>query len=551
MTGVILAAISVAYVAAFGVNVPFWDEWELGKYYERFYRGQLPLIELLSAKHNEHLVGVAFSVMLFHHLATGFDVKAILYFGLALQIASAALLVHVYRNSLEGERPGAWSEVPIMLLFLSLAPYTNILWGFQTAWYLVTLLLVVTLYLLQRATNSAKPLPLVAMAAIAALAASFCSVQGLIVWLAGAVYLALARNESIREAVRDRKLQLWGALTIVGLAGYALVWLATPGVGPTSGGAILKALADPVALIKFLLLVIATVAGNLPSHWALVIGVLIVLATVGALATGIRSGKRQIALPVALITFGMAFVLLVAVGRLPLGVAAAKESRYSAYVLIALVGVYMLLRLKRADSARDVPAAMRIARGAFAVVVAFSTVGAAYFALVHGHAWRTERGIGALVLLNVPNESAFRIERTLYVNATLVAAQVDFLNSTAQATFAEPAGAVPSSARVYSKPPPAYQRVIDNNPADREALLRLWQSYVVATDVRNAFPVSSAAFPAKLVRWASGAARDGGHYLSPQLEEFASQYERLRKSLEAEGHSKSAVPALEARLASS
>ncbi len=520
------------YISSFGVNVPFWDEWELGKFYERFYRGQLPMFELLTAKHNEHLIGIAFAVMLFHHLLTGFDVKAILYFNMALQVVSLALLLRMSRTSLPTDSRLWWHGLALTLLLLSFAPYTNILWGFQTAWYLVTVLLMLTLYCLVRSTSSTRPASLIFLAAIFALLASFCSVQGLAVWVAGVVFLVTAREGRLISVPTDWRVRLWAACAVVGVGLYSLASSLTPTAGPTSRSAILAALADPLALAKFVLLALGTVGGDLPVRWSYATGLLVVLVAVMALAFALRSGDRaRSALPVALIAFGATCILMIAAGRLPLGVGAARESRYSTYVLLLLAGTYLIFARGGVGAVARVPAVI-LARNVLVGLIGGSFVLAAYFALVHGHAWRTERGIGALVLLNYATEPSFRIERTLYGNAPFVVAQANFLQSTAQSAFSEGLSAVPSSACIFARPPAGYQEIIDNYPTERDALLRLWDAYVVGPDVRNAFPVGSNMFSFNIIRWASGAARDGGHYLSPALKDFAPHYERLYKTLE-------------------
>jgi hypothetical protein len=136
--------------------------------------------------------------MLMHHLASSFDVKAILFASLVLQGCALLVLLKLSRPLVGPQAPTTWYLV-LTAVMLSFAPYTNILWGFQTAWYLVTLLLMLSLLSLERAAGE-NDLRWLFVGAVAAVLASFCSAQGLAVWIAGAAYLAV-RSGGLRRSL--------------------------------------------------------------------------------------------------------------------------------------------------------------------------------------------------------------------------------------------------------------------------------------------------------------------------------------------------------------
>ena len=67
----------------------------------------------------------------------------------ALMLVGSAVLVVVAHRRRSRLTPMLW-YLPVMLLLFSFVQYQNTLWGFQMAWYLVTLSLVGALYLLDR-----------------------------------------------------------------------------------------------------------------------------------------------------------------------------------------------------------------------------------------------------------------------------------------------------------------------------------------------------------------------------------------------------------------
>jgi hypothetical protein len=529
---VLLVAGWLAYIRAFGVNFPFWDEWELGKFYERFYRGQLSLVELLAAKHNEHLIGVGFAVMLLHHLATGFDTKALLYTDFALHLFAFALLLYGARHLLPrgGQR---FAHVAIASLFaLSFAPYTNILWSFQTPWFLIGALLMMTVVALGRVLENDR-LAWVLVAAGTATLASFCSVQGLAVWVAGTVYLLAGAGRPLRQTLRWRPFRVWMVCAVVGLVLYAAISRLNPSSGPSSLSASLTMLAQPWDLLRFVLLMLGNVAGYLRPRAAMFAGLVVALLLCAIAYTALRDQEpRRRAMPLALIAFAATFVAMVTAGRAPLGLEAARESRYSMYVLPILAVGYMVMARGELGGVARVPFVLW-SRAAFATVAVLAFVSSAHHALVHGHAWRTERGLGAIVLLDYDLRPATTLERLVYGNAEMVERQAGFLRATAQSTFRDGPAAVPAAVRVYLQPPASFVQLGREHPERQPALAALWQAYLGGPDVRSAIPPVAPDFPAKLVKWASGAARDGGHYLSPILKPYADDYARLSATLDA------------------
>jgi len=171
-----------------------------------------------------------------------------------------------------------------------------------------------------------------------------------------------------------------------------------------------------------------------------------------------------------------------------------------------------------------------VLRLVLAVLVVVPFISAAIIGVESGRKWRADRGVGALILLDAESQPRFKIERTLCWNADIVLQQAPLLRASSLSTFAGGMSAIPRQAMVYAAPPPVFRELLERRPADRAALQRLWDVYVVGSDLRRAFTVGSPSMATDLIRWAAEAAR-GQHYLSPQLAEFAVEYEGLRDEL--------------------
>ena len=521
------------YVHNFGVNVPFWDDWTLGAYVLRLSAGDLRLTDLLIAKNNEHLVGVPFTLMSLFYLATGYNTKLTPYLSAVLQCASFTVLLGIVWRSLQLLQTNKWHGLVLALLFFSLAPTQNILWSFQLPWNLITLFFFGSLWFLSRALERQRGngfRPVVAAAAFATLA-SFSSAQGLVVWLAGTIFLLVSMSDCPKQALCDRRLLLWLSCALSCAALYAWIFFLTPTPHLASPETFRSVIGSPVAISRFTLGILSTAWGGHLGAKAPVAGAIIAIGLLVALvlARGSLRGER-LALPLSLVTYGAACTLLVAGARLPFGDAAAVESRYATNVLITVAGSYLFV-IQVAEKTRHVKTA--VAGECFMVILIAATfITSALRAIEVGRNWRLERGLGAMILLNFENEPRFKIERTLCWTADIVLKQVPVLKAHALSTFREGKSAIPQESAVYAEPPSILQELIESRPEDVQALHRLWDVYVVAWDLRGLFPIESPTLAHDLIRWAAASAQ-GGHFLATHLAEYADNYGRISADLDA------------------
>lgn len=192
-------------VAAFGVDVPYWDEWELVPYLDLLSQGRLSLA-LLWAQHSEHRLLFPRAAMLALARWSGWDVRWEMALGLGLALSSYAIFLRLLDRS--AARAGVllpvWLPGLASLLVFSLRQWENWIWGWQLQIHMNVLAVVAGVSL---ATGEARrrTLRLVAAGALG-LVAQYSFACGMAYWPIVAVALAAERRET---TARLKTLALW------------------------------------------------------------------------------------------------------------------------------------------------------------------------------------------------------------------------------------------------------------------------------------------------------------------------------------------------------
>src|SRR3954469_19358591 len=79
-------------VIRYGVNVPFWDQWELVPVFEKYHQGTLTLLDL-AALHNEHRVLFPRMIDLSLAVLTKWNIRAELLVSFGIMLAAGVLLL--------------------------------------------------------------------------------------------------------------------------------------------------------------------------------------------------------------------------------------------------------------------------------------------------------------------------------------------------------------------------------------------------------------------------------------------------------------------------
>ena len=372
----VAATAYAAYVYAFSVNVPYQDEWAMVILYQLTVRGQLTL-NALWTQHNENRMLFPNLLMLgldhLDHLNTRVEIFA----SCALLLVTVALLGLLYRRTTGANL--LWF-VPGAFVIFSWLQYAVALQGFAIALYMILFCLVLSLVSLTLAERH----PWFLVVAIgAATVASYSSTQGLAVWAAGLIYI-LARRRHLFHLVP------WLASTCGVSAIYwiGFIWVDT-------GGGVRWAIAHPAFSLHYYYLL---VGGTVPVSRLLHLGttqqevVGFAVLALGLIAFGWwmwrPASGEWLALPLALIGFGVLIDFLITIGRAHLGLVLATSSRYTLFNLWLLAGVW--LAWAAIASRSHLPPARGVAL-VLALFLLFQIVASYHSGLIEGRITRVQR----------------------------------------------------------------------------------------------------------------------------------------------------------------
>lgn len=346
----LLAACAPAWlILRYGVDVPYWDQWDVAPFFEKLARGSLTAADLF-AQQNEYRQ--FFPNLLFVALGrlTGWNVRAEM-FACLLLACVAALCV---RSLAARTSPDASGGGPLFLLasLLVFSPlqYENWLFGVQVVYFVPGACLTAGLVAAYSERLGARAC--VAVCAGLAAVATFSSANGVVCWLVLPPAILAARPEA-RAAAR-RWLPLWGACLAACLAIY-LYGYSRPAAHPAPS----EAAARPLDAVVYLLALLGGpfALGPRPLVVAVSVGACAVAAYAFACAYLLRHRHdealvRRAGAWAALGAYTLVTAAMVTAGRLGFGVAQSLSSRYTTFTLYLLVALVYLLPRVAAHAAR-------------------------------------------------------------------------------------------------------------------------------------------------------------------------------------------------------
>jgi hypothetical protein len=309
----------------YSVNVVYADQFSDVALLDHWYRGTLSLSDLW-ASHGDHRILfpnlIVIALAQFTHLNVVFEE----YLSGAMLVAATALLISTHRR--RAPSTPLISYTPLTLVLFSFVQYQNTLWGFQMAWYLITLALALALFLLDRPALTGW----VFVGAVAAtVVGSFSSLQGLLIWPVGLLVLCVHRRPR-------RFLLIWIACALITAALYFHQ------LNPSEYSNQTYVFTHPVEAFKFFLFLIGSVLGVELTHspWPVILfGAIVMMIAIVLMARYRWRGEQGSGLVgVALICYGVLFAATVTQGRAWFALWA--PSRYSTCGLLILGGCYLV-----------------------------------------------------------------------------------------------------------------------------------------------------------------------------------------------------------------
>jgi hypothetical protein len=263
-----IPALYLLFVAHYSINMPYEDDWNVVPLIYAALHGRLAL-GALWAQHGPNRIFFPFLILVELGVLTHDDTRVVIVLSAAIFVATFFVFLLVFRSY--QRRP----LTPLVVLVLgavwfSIEDWHNALWAFQgLAWYLILFCLMVMVYLLQIPQRRKLAL---ALAVVAAVVASFSSLQGPALWPVGLVCLAWTLPPKPRLWARSEKFEVlvWlGAATgtaVIFLRGYTLEALGCTVGGHLQftgcGSPVSSALHHPVSTAEFLLVDIGEVIPN-------------------------------------------------------------------------------------------------------------------------------------------------------------------------------------------------------------------------------------------------------------------------------------------------
>lgn len=322
-------ALVVLLVLRHGVNVPFWDQWELVGPLARFQDGTLGWSEIFQ-QHNEHRMAAPKIVMLSLASLTGWNVVAEMLASILMAVSSLGLLMALSLPILRPAGPMVrlWATFTISAMLFSQAQWQNWLWGWQVQWFLGALAAVSSIALATWSLENVRPWAYIAGAAIAALVCQFSIASGVVVWICGALVFAFHPG-------RRLILPIWL------LAATAASTLFLTGYGRAPGHpSLLSTVEHPLSFLVFLG---NYLSGPLGRHAAIGIAVAAGFVILAVLAASRHRREPEVILPwIALGVFAGANAVLTGIGRVGMGAGRGLSSHYVTIALLMSVSLVPL-----------------------------------------------------------------------------------------------------------------------------------------------------------------------------------------------------------------
>jgi hypothetical protein len=338
-------ALAFLYVRAFGVSVVFSDAWSMVPLFGKWSSSTLQLSDLFR-QHNEHRMFFPAGIELLLGNVTNYDNVDEMYLIQVCLLVTLVILFLAFRDSI---RSSLWLFlfVPVSFLVFSFRQYENMLFGYQINFAFAQMFGVLTLFLLHvLGRRGFEKLTFVAALGSATIA-SFSVVQGLLVWLAGLLQLFVGTLERPKKKVF---VALWG---LVGLSEWVAYFVHyTP---PKNGPPLLYTLEHPLAGTEYLLRLLGS-SLFWDQNLTLVGGSLLACLALVSLLLIYRDRKLgENRFWVSLLFWSFLILGTIMVGRSGSGSGNALVSRYTAFSILAVISVYVMLlkmTLERRSSIR-------------------------------------------------------------------------------------------------------------------------------------------------------------------------------------------------------
>lgn len=366
-------------IVHYGVNTPFWDQWEMVPLFQKVDNHQLGFHDVWQ-QHNEHRIVFPLVVSLANAYLTRWHTGIEVLIGFCFAVLTAMGMYYLFRRSLHALGTGLVMAFLGSAWFFSPVQWENWTWGWQVEWFMCIAGVVATLYALFRlldTQDTKKRLLWLSVALVLAIYTTYCLAGGMIVWVVG-LGLLLTRW-------RDKKtVGIWAGVGLVNILIYYHNLAPTPA---PNGATQTFFLHHPGEFIEFFLAfiggVIGAKAGDMQAP--VVVGALLVsaLPIVLYLVWKRRQHYMRYLPALSLMVYGLLCGLSTAVGRLGYGVGFSLSSRYTAFSHLYIIGLTAIICILIEDTPRLRSEFKRVTLAGL-VLISLPLLASSYVVGVHG-----------------------------------------------------------------------------------------------------------------------------------------------------------------------
>jgi hypothetical protein len=322
MISAIPALATALFIAFFGTNVPFWDEWDLAELLEKLAHHAATLADFVQPQ-SEHRFVIPKLILAPLALHTHWNVTAELWLSFAVAVAGYIGLLILMRGA-DGGRIFVTA-----LAYFSLAACENWLWGWQFSWFLANTFFI---WAVVAADSIRNRFLQVAAAVVFCVLSTFSAAYGIASWLALAPFLWLPVKEDETTVRRVAAFAVWAAFFSASLGFYVYRYDVTPG-GSSCG--------EVSCWIRYVLAVAGSPLTRTNTLSIAVGGILLASFTIVGLRAWVNRERPALPwIPIGL--FAIGFAIINAIGRSGLGLGQALSSRYltpASFLLIAAINL--------------------------------------------------------------------------------------------------------------------------------------------------------------------------------------------------------------------
>jgi hypothetical protein len=407
-------------VHAYGVNFPYWDEWNLVESAMIFpSKG----ISVFWVRHSDHRIFFPQLLMYAALILSKWNVKLLMYLSQFMVLAVAIAYFFYIRRSCRanGIIFQLIAFLPVSILIFSLVQYENILWGFQFGFYMTMATAVLALYFFYLFTER-EQIVWIIVADCLGLVSTLSSAQGTMVWIpllfAAAVFFFSGKQKAL-----SFKLGLLSTIPFA-LVSWILFFYDYPITSASGSKSIYKLIS------YFFSNVGSCVFTDLAYSKGFGIFIFVTFLASFIYLCFNRILKKAI-FPVMLTIFGFLCSAIISYGRL--NIEPPTTSRYTTFSLLIIIGQYLIfLSLKEKKESF-----IMYFLSAFIALTMLGTAVSEIESVPVCVAIKDCRVIGRQVLLNYDKASESEIQYYVFPDVKALAAPRTYLQKNHYSVFAD------------------------------------------------------------------------------------------------------------------